>query len=177
MFALHSPERTQRKHRHLFPTRMTLPAHTARLVERTLTAYCGRFCPPERRQLRLGFEIGPAAVVLHELRDRCGVAGMPRAVPLARFRYRSANGDWRLDYTRDDPPRWRPYPAAGTGSFSALLRAFDEDRLGLFWGQVNGASLRWCSPRGRCPDCALRQHAALGWQAPPRPATVVPLRG
>lgn len=114
--------------------------------------------------------------MLHELRDRCGVAGMARPVPVARFRYQAATGDWRLDYTRDEPARWRAYPAVGAGNFAALLRAFDEDALGLFWGQVNGASLRWCSPRGRCADCAERQRAALGWQPPPRPATVVPLR-
>lgn len=155
---------------------MSLPAHTVRLVERTLTAYCSRFCPPERRQLRLGYALGPAGVVIHELRDRCGVPGMPRPVPVARFRYRAASADWRLDYARDESPRWCPYPLGGAGSFTALLRSFDEDALGLFWGRVNGASLRWCSSRGRCADCGERQRAALGWHAPPRPAEVVPLR-
>lgn len=156
---------------------MTLPAHTARLVERTLAAYCRRFCPPGRRELRLGFEIQSGGAVVFELRDRCGIPGMPRRVPVARFRYRAATGDWRLDYTRDEPARWRSYPGAGAGSFAALLRVFDEDALGLFWGRVNGASLRWCSPRGRCADCEQRQRAALGWEAPPRPAPIVPLRG
>jgi hypothetical protein len=155
---------------------MTLPPHTARLVERTLAAYCSRFCPPGRRQLRLGFGIEPGAVVVHELRDRCGVPGMPREVPVARFRYRAATGDFRLDYTREEPARWRPYPVGGAGSFTALLRVFDEDSLGLFWGRVNGASLRWCSPRGRCADCGERQRAALRWHEPQR-AEVVPLRG
>jgi hypothetical protein len=156
---------------------MALPAHTARLVERTLTAYCSRFCPPGRRQLRLGFSVEPAGAVIHELRDRCGVAGMPRPVPVARFRYRPDGADWRLDYTRDEPARWRPYPLGGGGSFTALLRAFDEDALGLFWGRVNGASLRWCSPRGRCADCGERQRAALGWHGPARSAEVVRLHG
>ena len=155
---------------------MSLPAHTARMVERTLSAYCSRFCPPGRRQLRLGFRVEPALVVIHELRDLCGVPGMPREVPIARFRYRAATGDFRLDCCRDEPARWRPYPFDGTGSFSALLRIFDEDALGLFWGRVNGASLRWCSPRGRCAACGERQRAALGWR-PPWPAEVVPLPG
>jgi hypothetical protein len=155
---------------------MSLPVHTARLVERTLTVYCSRFCPPGRRQLRLGFELGSAGVVIHELRDRCGVPGMPRPVPVARFRYRAASADWRLDYARDESLRWRPYPLGGAGSFTALLRAFDEDALGLFWGRVNGASLRWCSPRGRCAGCSERQLAALGWQAPAGGARVLPLR-
>lgn len=156
---------------------MSLPAHTARLVERMLAAYCGRFCPPGRRQLRLGFGLEPEGAVLFELRDRLGVPGMPRAVPLARFRYCPDRGDWRLDYRRDDPPHWRPCPGVRRAGFAVLLRIFDEDASGLFWGRVNGASLRWCSPRGRCADCAARQRAALGWHPPPQPADVVPLRG
>ena len=97
-----------------------------RLVESTLSAYCGRFCPPGRRQLRLGFAMEPAGVVLHELRDRCGVSGMPRPVPVARFRYRPATADWRLEYTPTEPPRWRPHPGGGGESFSAALRRFER---------------------------------------------------
>jgi hypothetical protein len=47
-----------------------------------------------------------------------------------------------------------------------LLREFDLDPIGLFWGRLDGKSLRWCSSRGRCIDCDLRYKQVLGLAAP-----------
>jgi len=142
---------------------MSLPQHTRHLVERLLSRYCSRICPPTfERQIRLGFVIDGNAAVVHELKPIFGIPGTLRRVDVARFQYQPADGCWRLAYNRDEPARWRPYPRGHGRSFVGLLAQLDADPLGLFWGRVNGASLRWCSSRGRCPDCEARYRAVLG---------------
>lgn len=142
---------------------MALPQHTRMLVERLLERYCGRHCPPAfERQVRLDFSINGDTVLLQELRPVFGVCSMLRRVDLARFRFRPRDGSWRLDYRLAQPGSWHAYPGASGRAFLHLLAEVDADPRGLFWGRVNGASLRWCSSRGRCPGCEERYRAVLG---------------
>jgi hypothetical protein len=45
-----------------------------------------------------------------------------------------------------------------------LLREFDADPAGLFWGRIDGKSLRWCRSEGRCAPCEARYCAILGME-------------
>lgn len=144
-----------------------LPDHTRRLAERLLDAYCQRLCPPEfREQVVLGWRAGERSVTLHELRRICGVPGTARPVDVALLRYDARRGTWRLFHRCDDgddgPVRWRRHPALPQRSLAALMRELDDDAHGLFWPRLNGASLRWCSARGRCAGCTVRYRSALG---------------
>lgn len=143
---------------------MRLPDHTQRLVERSLRSYCARICPPSfTRQVRLGWEIEGLQVTLFELKplwwDLDG--GSLRREPLASCRYRPHSARWEL-YLRGPSgwQRYKPFPAAR--AFIDLLREIDADPHGVFWDRVNGASLRWCSSRGRCADCDDRYARILG---------------
>jgi len=152
-----------------------LPQHSEALVTRLLDAYCARICPPlARNTVLIGYRIEGNQVVIHELRRILGVAGTREPVPVARFRYRSSRGAWLLDYFDDGLwKRYRPLPRSQ--SFIELLREFDLDPTGLFWGHLDGKSLRWCSSRGRCIDCDLRYQRVLGLAAPLAEATATVL--
>lgn len=145
-----------------------LPDHTRRLAERLLAAYCQRICPPEfREQVVLGFHVGETGVTLHEVRRICGVPGTARLVEVALLRYDSRRGTWRLYFRADvvgctGRAEWRRYPSAPQRSLATLMRELDADAHGLFWPRVNGASLRWCSSRGRCAGCTERYLAVIG---------------
>lgn len=144
-----------------------LPDHTRRVAERLLEAYCQRICPPEfREQVVLGYRLGARGATLHEIRRICGVPGTARLYDVAQLRYDARRGTWRLQFRDDvdDPtPRWRPYPGSGAArNLAVLMREFDADPHGLFWPRINGASLRWCSSRGRCVGCTERYRSALG---------------
>jgi hypothetical protein len=154
-----------------------LPDHTRRLAERMLDAYCRRICPPEfREQVVLGWRVGELGVTLHEVRRICGVPGTARLVDVALLRYDARRATWRLFHRNDADDggavRWRRYPLAPQRSLSALMRELDEDAFGLFWPRLNGASLRWCSARGRCAGCTQRYRSALGAAESPREGTV-----
>lgn len=150
---------------------MGLPTHTHHLVERLMSRYCAGVCPPSfERQVRLGYRIEGRHVLLHEIKPIFGIPGTSRAVDTARFSYRAADGTWRLAYSRDEPARWRPYPGLGARVFARLLAEVDTDPLGLFWGRVNGASLRWCSARGRCAACESGYRSILGLDPQPGPS-------
>lgn len=150
---------------------MALPQHTRHLAERLLGRYCDRLCPPVfERQVRLDFVIDGDAVVLFELKPIFGITSMFRRAALARFRYRALDASWRLDYRRPHSDRWRAYPRGASRTLVGLLAEVDGDPRGFFWDRVNGASLRWCSSRGRCSDCESRYRAVLG-------ATPTPGRG
>ena len=41
--------------------------------------------------------------------------------------------------------------------FIELLREFDADSAGVFWGRLNGRSLRWCSFQPRCSTADRRR--------------------
>lgn len=140
-----------------------LPLHTAHLVQKLLDRYCARICPPWARQaVPLGFRVQGLRVTLHELRLFCGVPGTHRHVPVAQFRYRLTTGDWALHYAGHHGG-WKPYtPLASSRSFVELLRELDADAHGLFWGRLNGKSLRWCSARGRCAGCDVKYCEILG---------------
>ncbi len=140
-----------------------IPLHTRRLVEKLLQAYCDRICPPSARHaVMLGFDVGCDRVTIHELQRLFGIPGTGQPVALAQFRYTAARNEWRLHH-RDEHSRWRAYPRQpATRGFIELLREFDADSAGVFWGRLNGRSLRWCSPRGRCADCDLRYCQVLG---------------
>lgn len=144
-----------------------IPLHTQRLVERLLQNYCDRICPPSARNtVLLRFDLGWDRATIHELQRLFGIPGTGQPVPLAQFRYQAARNTWVLHYT-DERGRWRRYPGREpTQNFIELLRAFDADPAGLFWGRINGKSLRWCSPRGRCADCDLRYCQVLGVAEP-----------
>jgi hypothetical protein len=142
---------------------MALPQHTRMLAERLFQRYCGRLCDPAfDSQVRLDFELVDDAILLFELRPVFGMTTMMRRLPLARFRHRSARGDWTLQAADTHRPGWRRTPLARHRNLALLLMLVDEDAQGLFWGRVNGASLRWCSARGRCVGCERRYREALG---------------
>ena len=102
------------------------------------------------------------AVVIEEHRRILGVAGTRRAVPVARLRWRAARGCWTLEHADRSGTmrRYRPLPASR--SFIELLREFDADPAGLFWGRIDGKSLRWCRPEGRCAPCEAKYCDVLG---------------
>lgn len=155
-----------------------IPVHTRRLVEKLLQGYCERICPPQARHaVLLGFELGFDRAVVNELRTICGVPGTRRPVPTARFRYLPARQAWRLEYT-DEKLRWRPYrPLPEAASFIELLRELDRDPTGVFWGHVDGKSLRWCSSRGRCAECDEKYCGVLGLATTPATgAEILPYR-
>ncbi|NBP07052.1 MAG: DUF3024 domain-containing protein [Gammaproteobacteria bacterium] len=128
-------------------------------------AHGERTAPLARNTVLIDYRVEGDRVVIHELRRILGVAGTRAPVPIARFRYRSSSGDWLLDYFEEG--LWRRYrPLPRSQSFLELLREFDLDPIGLFWGRLDGKSLRWCSSRGRCIDCDLRYKQVLGLAAP-----------
>ncbi|MFO0334760.1 MAG: DUF3024 domain-containing protein [Pseudomonadota bacterium] len=143
-----------------------LPEHSRRDAERLLEAYCQRICPPEfREQVVLGWRESGVGFVLHEIRRICGVPGTARLVDVAQLRYESRRGLWRL-YSAEETAGtvwWRRYPGTrAERNLAVLMRALDADTHGRLWPRVNGASLRWCSSRGRCAGCTERYRAALG---------------
>lgn len=146
---------------------MALPDHTRRLAERLFAAYCEGLCAPGvRPRVELGFRLEADGAVLFEQRPLCGVAGAARPVAIARLGYAAGSGDWTLlcpvDYAAARP-RWRRYPGLlPDRSVAHLLRVIDSDPDGHFFPRLNGASLRWCTSKGRCADCALRYRATLG---------------
>lgn len=154
-----------------------IPQHTRHLVERLLGAYCERICPPTARHtVLLRHRVDADRATLFQLRNLCGIVGTALPVELAQFRYRSATQDWRFlintaptDLALEGPvgrePRWRRYaPRPQARTFIELLREFDADLAGLFWGRVNGKSLRWCRAEGRCDACDERYCRVLGTQ-------------
>lgn len=143
-----------------------LPLHTAHLVERLLARYCARICPPNARHaVELGFSVDGERATIHERRLFCGVPGAHSNVDIAQFRHDARRGEWRLYYA-DDAGAWHPYPGSpAQRSLVRLLREFDTDAAGVFWGRVDGKSLRWCSSRGRCAGCDERYCEILGVEA------------
>jgi hypothetical protein len=108
--------------------------------------------------VRLSYRIDGDDVWLNELRPLFRSHNMDalRESPFARFRFEPATCEWRLHYC-DCRGHLRPYAALPRSrDFLRLLREIDRDPHGIFWHRVNGASLRWCSPRGRCADCDER---------------------
>lgn len=140
-----------------------MPMHTRRLCERTLDAYCARICPPGvRTAVNVGYQIEMSRVTLLEWRPICGVAGTRRAVSVAQMRWSPRDNLWRLYFT-DDRSEWRRADRHSPArSFIDLLRAVDADDSGVFWGRIDGKSLRWCSSKGRCADCEEKYCQALG---------------
>lgn len=152
-----------------------LPEHSRRLAARLLEAYCQRICPPAfREQVVLGWRESGAGFVLHEIRRICGVPGTARLVDVAQLRYDARRGLWRLYHAEETGDgeaarvQWRRYPGTQPErNLAVLMRALDADAQGVLWPRVNGASLRWCSSRGRCAGCTERYHAVLGATALP----------
>jgi hypothetical protein len=142
-----------------------LSEHTRRLVERYCRRYCTPVCPPDvANQVRLAFRIDADDVWISELRPLFRTLGLQaaREVPLARLRYDSDAGEWSLHHC-DASGRLHAYASRPKArDFLALLREFDRDPHGIFWDRINGASLRWCSSRGRCRHCELCYARILG---------------
>ena len=142
-----------------------IPQHTRLLVTRLLDAYCARICPPSARHtVQMGYHLSHDSVILEEHRRILGIAGTRRTVPVARLRWRASDSAWTLEHA--DPSgvmrRYRARPSSR--SFLELLREFDADPAGLFWGRIDGKSLRWCRPEGRCAGCDARYCAILGME-------------
>lgn len=145
-----------------------IPQHTLLLVTRLLDAYCARICPPSARHtVQIGHRFEPDAVVLEEHRRILGVAGTRRAVDVARMRWRAADAAWTLEYADASGVMRRYRPLPSSRSFLELLREFDADPAGLFWGRIDGKSLRWCRPEGRCAPCEAKYCGVLGTAPPP----------
>ena len=148
---------------------MDLPQHTAHLTERRLARYCERVCPPSfQRQVRLTYRIEGRVATLYELKPAwCTLSDVAeRESGVARFIYDPRTGTWRFQYF-ERRRGWRSYRRMPRNrDFLALLREIDADPAGLFWGRVNGASLRWCSARGRCASCDQRYRSILGLADP-----------
>lgn len=140
-----------------------LPEHTRILVERLLEQYCAQICPPTARNVVLtGYRIEGCDVFIDEHQRICGVPGTRRPLTRARFRYRAQDASWSLEHPLGHGG-WRRHPRhLPSRQFVELLRAFDADPLGLFWSQLDGKNLRWCSARGRCPGCEQRYAQVLG---------------
>ncbi len=145
-----------------------IPQHTRWLVTRLLDAYCARICPPTARHaVQLAYHLGTDHVLIEEWRPILGIPGTRRAMTVARLRWRAAESDWTLEYA-DRAGQLRRYPPLERSrSILDLLREFDADPAGYFWGRLNGHSLRWCRPEGRCADCDVRYRGVLGL-APPQ---------
>ena len=141
-----------------------MPDHTRRLCEHALAAYCARICPPAARNaVNIGYEVERERATLFEWRPICGVPGTRRAWPVAQLRWTPDNL-WRLYHLGTDS-QWRRSAAAASQRFIQLLREIDADRVGHFFGQVDGKSLRWCSSKGRCADCDEKYNEVLGMRA------------
>jgi hypothetical protein len=144
---------------------MALSELTHRLVTRHCERYCGSHCPPHfERQVRLTYRIDGDDVWLLEKQPVYRTHGVPaiREVPLARVRFVQSSGCWHLHHVVADG-RLRRYAALfATRDFLRVLREVDRDPHGVFWQRVNGASLRWCSARGRCASCEERYARIVG---------------
>jgi len=146
---------------------MALPDHTRRLAERLLETYCRGLCQPATgARVELGFRVDGDDIELFEQRRLCGVPGTGRPVALARLRFAADSGRWMLFFSDEYAaarPRWRRYPRlAPERGLARLLRVMDADPGRRLFPHINGASLRWCSTKGRCADCALRTQSVLG---------------
>ena len=140
-----------------------IPQHTRLLVTRLLDAYCARICPPSARHtVHIGYRLAHDEVVLEQHRRILGIAGTRRTVPVARMRWRASDAAWTLEHAdlSGVMRRYRPLPSSR--SFIELLREFDADPAGLFWGRIDGKSLRWCRPEGRCASCEVKYCGVLG---------------
>lgn len=141
---------------------MSIPQHSRYLVERLLQAYCARICPPTARYaVALGYMVTEEHACIHEWRALHGVAALrvPRLV--ARFSFSPREGTWLLECLREG--LWQAHSRlCRSRSFVQLLREFDADPNGDFWGRIDGKSLRWCRSAGRCPGCTERYARILG---------------
>lgn len=141
---------------------MGIPQHSRYLVERLLQAYCDRICPPTARHtVLLGYTLNEAHAVIHEWCALHGVDQLRIPRPVARFSYLTREQLWQLESRPQG--RWQRHSRlCQSRSFIALLREFDADPLGEFWGRIDGKSLRWCRSAGRCQGCEQRYAAILG---------------
>ena len=143
---------------------MALSELTRRLVERHCERYCGSRCPPHfERQVQLAYRIDGDDVWLFEKQPVYRTHGVPaiRTVPLARVRFTAPDGRWQLHHVAGGRLRRYPFLTAPR-DFLRVLREIDRDPHGVFWERVNGASLRWCSSRGRCAGCEERYSRIVG---------------
>jgi hypothetical protein len=150
---------------------MGIPQHSRYLVDRLLQAYCARVCPPTARHtVLLGYTLESDHAVIHEWRAICGVDHLRRPEPVAKFSYLAQDRVWELS-SRQHGSWQRHARLHRSASFIDLLREFDADPMGEFWGRIDGKSLRWCQSAGRCQRCEQRYGEILGLGASvaPRP--------
>lgn len=150
---------------------MGIPQHSRYLVERLLHSYCARVCPPTARHtVLLGYTFDGDHAFIHEWRAMYGVAALRQPAFVARFTYLEHERIWQLESRARDT--WQKHGRLNRSrSFLELLREFDADPEGEFWGRIDGKSLRWCQSAGRCPGCEQRYATILGLGAShtPRP--------
>lgn len=116
-------------------SRLTLPDAVREEVEPRLREYCdARFPEAIRDELRLGYRIEGAAVVLFEERPAFREPSRWLELPVAKFRYYAGLEEWRLLW-RDRNSEWHFYDEVPPAkSLEPLLQEVDEDPTGIFWG-------------------------------------------
>lgn len=141
---------------------MAIPQHSRYLVERLLQAYCARICPPTATHtVLLRYAVDDTDATIYESRALLGVNHLRLPIPVARFTYDEPDKLWLLEYRGESG--WHLHSRLHQSrSFVELLREFDADPLGEFWGRIDGKSLRWCRSAGRCQDCESRYAEILG---------------
>jgi len=114
---------------------MPIPQDLMTAVDAELSAFCARRVPEAvRHQVRLVHAWDGNKVTLVEQRPRWNNPSEWIDHPIARFRYRVAEGDWTIDW-RDAHGKWHDYkPHPGSKAFSRVLAEVDQDPTGIFWG-------------------------------------------
>ena len=114
---------------------MVLPEIERYRVERLLSAFCAQRSPPRLRdQVRVGFRIRGAKVLVYEARPAFMEPGQWVEIKAAQFEYNPDTKRWTL-YCFDRNSRRRPYYEADENqSFEYLLTEVADDPTGIFWG-------------------------------------------
>lgn len=104
-------------------------------VTKRLAAFCDARVPVAvRNKLRLGFRLKGNEVVLFEERPDFQLPNEWREMVVAKFKYVSTQGLWRL-YCQHRDLRWHSYEALPAArSFDRLLDGLATDATGIFWG-------------------------------------------
>jgi hypothetical protein len=103
-------------------------------LTKVLTAWSEELPPRVRDQLRHGFRIGSSDVIIFESRPHFRPPHEWFDIEVAKFRYVSAAGEWRL-FCKFRDGRWRAYqPLPSAATFDELFAEVRRDPTGIFWG-------------------------------------------
>ena len=114
---------------------MPLPEFTQQLIKSKLSSYCNKRVPPHvRDQIKLDFKIRGNSVTLFEQRRSLHKQDEWIDIPIAQFRYDTAESLWTL-FCTDRNSKWHQYtPAKPSKDFNTLLLEVENDPTGIFWG-------------------------------------------